>query len=146
MAIVNRISEQEYRELALNDSDRLWELWDGVLVEKPLMSMKHEDVAFYLGTCSRANSIEASIASTSTAVRPASPTQLLHPRCRRHSRCLCTAVRSDPQAFNAFAEPQPLVVEIWSRRPGTTTSRRSCQATGSAGTPRSGSSSPTSGR
>ena len=49
MAIVNRISEQEYRELALNESDRLWELWDGVPWEKPLMSMKHEDVASYLG-------------------------------------------------------------------------------------------------
>jgi hypothetical protein len=32
MAILNQISEQEYRELALNDSDRRWELWDGVLV------------------------------------------------------------------------------------------------------------------
>ena len=49
MAIVNRISEQEYRELALDDADRLWELWDGVLREKPLMSMRHEDVASYLG-------------------------------------------------------------------------------------------------
>ena len=48
MAIVNRISEQEYRELALNDPDFLWELWDGVPVEKPLMSMKHDDVSFHL--------------------------------------------------------------------------------------------------
>ena len=53
MAIVNRISEQEYRELALNESDRLWELWDGVPREKPLMGMKHEDVSFVSrgGTC-----------------------------------------------------------------------------------------------
>ena len=49
MAIVNRISEHEYRELALHESDRPWELWDGVPREKPLMSMKHEDVASYLG-------------------------------------------------------------------------------------------------
>ena len=48
MAIVNRISEQEYRELALNEQDRLWELWDGVPREKPLMSMKHDNVSFYL--------------------------------------------------------------------------------------------------
>ncbi|MDF2757973.1 MAG: hypothetical protein K0S99_605, partial [Thermomicrobiales bacterium] len=41
--------EQEYRELALHDSDRLWELWVGEPREKPLMSMKHEDVASYLG-------------------------------------------------------------------------------------------------
>jgi Uma2 family endonuclease len=49
MAILNQISEQEYRELALNDPDSRWELWDGMLVEKPLMSMKHDDVAFHLG-------------------------------------------------------------------------------------------------
>jgi hypothetical protein len=49
MAIVNRISEQEYREFALNEADRLRELWDGVPREKPLMSMKHEYVASYLG-------------------------------------------------------------------------------------------------
>ena len=49
MAIVTQISEQEYRELALSDPDHRWELWDGVLVEKPLMSMKHDDVAFFLG-------------------------------------------------------------------------------------------------
>ena len=30
MVIANRISEQEYRELALNDPDHRWELWDGV--------------------------------------------------------------------------------------------------------------------
>jgi hypothetical protein len=53
MATVNQISEQEseleYRALALNGPDSLWELWDGVLVETPLMSMKHDDVAFHLG-------------------------------------------------------------------------------------------------
>lgn len=49
MAVVNRISEQEYRELALTDEGKLVELWDGVPREKPTMSMKHADVAFYLG-------------------------------------------------------------------------------------------------
>ena len=57
VAIVNRISEQEYRELALNVSDQRWELWDGVPREKPLMSMKHEDVATYLGV-SLANQLD----------------------------------------------------------------------------------------
>ena len=44
------VSEQEYRELAFNDTDHNWELWDGVLVEKPLMSMRHDTVASYMGT------------------------------------------------------------------------------------------------
>jgi hypothetical protein len=33
MAIITRISEQEYRELALNEPDHRWELWDVVPVE-----------------------------------------------------------------------------------------------------------------
>ena len=37
-ATVAHISGQEYRELARTDPDRTWEPWDGVLVEKPLMS------------------------------------------------------------------------------------------------------------
>ncbi|MCD6031461.1 MAG: putative restriction endonuclease [Thermomicrobiales bacterium] len=43
------ISEQEYRELAFNDDQTKWELWDGVLVEKPPMSMRHDNVATYMG-------------------------------------------------------------------------------------------------
>src|SRR5688500_17877895 len=42
------ISEQEFRELALNQHDRFWELWDGVPVEKPWMSIQHNAVATYL--------------------------------------------------------------------------------------------------
>lgn len=39
MAIAQRISEQEFRELVFNDPDRTWELWDGVPREKPEMSI-----------------------------------------------------------------------------------------------------------
>jgi hypothetical protein len=46
MATTTVISEQEYRKLALNDTDHLW---DGVLLEKPLMSMRHDDLAIQLG-------------------------------------------------------------------------------------------------
>ena len=63
MAIVNRISEQEYRELALTDADRLWELWDGVLAGEAV----DEHEARRCGVLSRvrlsaASSIDASIA------------------------------------------------------------------------------------
>jgi hypothetical protein len=61
MAIVNRISEQEYRELALSDSDRLWELWDGVPREKPLMSMSTRTWRPILGRHSSPSSIDDGI-------------------------------------------------------------------------------------
>ncbi len=114
MAIVNRISEQEYRELALSDSDRLWELWDGVLVEKPLMSMKHDDVAFHLGYLLQ-----------SQLDRSVYRVNVNGSKTRRSSRNYCIPdvvvipaafvlpFANDPQTFNAFAEPLPLVVEIW---------------------------------
>ena len=120
MAIVNRISEQEYRELALSDSDRLWELWGGVLREKPLMSMKHEDVASYLGAALIAqldrrlfrvniNGGRARLSSRSYYI----PDVVVIPALFK------LPFEDDPRAFNAFAEPLPLVVEIWSLSTGT---------------------------
>jgi len=119
MAIVNRISEREYRELALNDPDSRWELWDGVLVEKPLMSMKHDDVAFYLG-----HMLQSQLDRTVYRVN------VNGAKTRRSARnyyvpdvvvipaALMLPFANGPQAFNAFAEPLPLVVEIWSRTTG----------------------------
>ena len=72
MATTTTITEHEYRELALNDPDHRWELWDGVPVEKPWMSIKHNDVAFYLGHMLQTSSIDGSIGSTSTGIVPAS--------------------------------------------------------------------------
>ena len=119
MAIVNQISEQEYRELALNDPDRLWELWDGVPREKPLLSMKHDDVASYLGYM-LANQLDRSVYRVNVNGG----------RTRRSSRNYYIPdivvipagfklpFEDDPRALNAFADPLPLVVEVWSRSTG----------------------------
>jgi Uma2 family endonuclease len=119
MAIVNRISEQEYRELALHDSDRLWELWDGVPREKPLMSMKHEDVASYLGAALivqldrrlyrvNINGGRARLSARSYYI----PDVVVIPAAYK------TPFEDDPRAFNAFAEPLPLIAEVWSPSTG----------------------------
>jgi Uma2 family endonuclease len=119
VATTTSISEQEYRELALNDPDRTWELWDGVLVEKPPMSIPHTDVASYLGFLlqnqldrgayrvhingSRAHSTSRTYYIPDVVVIPAA---------------LVLPHMSDPRALDAFAEPLPLVVEVWSRTTG----------------------------
>lgn len=119
MVTTTHISEQEYRELALNEPDRFWELWDGVPREKPLMSMMHEDVSSYLGAMlinqldrrqfrvningGRARRSERNFFIPDVAVIPAAY-KLPYER--------------DPRAFNAFADPLPLVVEVWSRTTG----------------------------
>ena len=119
MAIVNRISEPEYRELALNESDRLWELWDGVPREKPLMSMKHEDVASYLGAALIVQLdrrlYRVNINGGRARLSPRSyyiPDVVVIPAAYK------LPFEDDPRAFNAFAEPLPLVVEIWSPSTG----------------------------
>ena len=119
MAVANRISEQEYRELALNDSDRLWELWDGVPREMPLLSMKHEDVASHLGAALitqldrrlyrvNINGGRARLSSRNYFI----PDVVVIPAAYK------APFEDDPRAFNAFAEPLPLVVEVWSPSTG----------------------------
>ena len=119
MAIVNRISEMEYRELALNDSDRLWELWDGVPREKPLMSMKHEDVASYLGAAliTQLDRRRYRVNINGGRTRLSSRTYYI-PDVVVIPAAYKAPFEDDPRAFNAFAEPLPLVVEVWSPSTG----------------------------
>ena len=119
MATTTTLSEQEYRELASSDPDRTWELWDGVLVEKPLMSVMHDDVAFQLGRLlqnqldPRAYRVNVNGGKTRyTARNYYVPDVVVIPA------ALVLPLRGDPGAFNVYAEPLPLVVEIWSRSTG----------------------------
>jgi Uma2 family endonuclease len=119
MAVINRISEQEYRELALSDTNHLWELWDGVPQEKPLMSMKHDNVSFLL--CHRLQSqldwgvyrVNVNGGKTRRSARTYFiPDVVVIPAAFQ------IPFENDPRAFNAFAEPLPLVVEVWSPSTG----------------------------
>jgi Uma2 family endonuclease len=119
MVAANHISEREYRDLALNDPDHRWELWDGELREKPLMSMKHDNVSFLLGYMLQSQLNWSMYRGNVNGGRA-----------RRSSRTyfipdvvvipanLQIPYEDDPRAFNAFAEQLPLVVEVWSRTTG----------------------------
>ncbi|MFN8593651.1 MAG: Uma2 family endonuclease [Thermomicrobiales bacterium] len=119
MATITRISEQEYRDLALRDPEHRWELWDGIPVEKPLMSMMHADVAAYLGAALiaqldrreyRVNINDGKTRYTSRNYFIPDVVVIPAPYKRPYER--------DPRSFNAFAEPLPLVVEVWSLTTG----------------------------
>lgn len=119
MAVVNRISEQEYRELALSDTDHLWELWDGVPQEKPLMSMKHDNVSFLLGHFLQNqldwNEYRVNVNGGKTRLSPRNyyiPDVVVIPSSYQ------VPFEDDPGAFNAFTDPLPLVVEVWSPSTG----------------------------
>ncbi len=119
MATATHISEQKYRDLALNDPDHLWELWDGVLVEKPLMSMKHDDVAFHLGFLLQSQLDRAlyRVNVNGGKTRRSARTYFI-PDVVVLPTALVLPFMNDPRAFNAFAEPLPFVAEIWSRTTG----------------------------
>lgn len=119
MAVINRISEQEYRELALHGTDHLWELWDGVPVEKPSMSMRHDNTSFRLGHFlqSQLDWREFRVNVNGGKARRSARTYFI-PDVVVIPAAFQMPFEHDPRAFNAFAEPLPFVAEIWSRTTG----------------------------
>jgi Uma2 family endonuclease len=119
MATTTTLSEQAYRDLALSDPDHLWELWDGVPVEKPLMSVMHDDVAFQLGRLLQ-NQLDRNVfrVNVNGGKTRYTARNYFIPDVAVIPAALVMPLRRDPGAFNAFAEPLPLVVEIWSRTTG----------------------------
>jgi Uma2 family endonuclease len=114
-----RLSEQEYRELAFGDDDHLWELWDGVLVEKPPMSMKHDDTAFLVGHLLQSQldwdiyRVNVNGGKTRYTARTyLIPDVVVIPAAYK------LPYEDDPNAFNAFAQPLPFVAEVWSPSTG----------------------------
>lgn len=116
---ITTISEQEYRELAMNDQDRTWELWDGVLVEKPSMSVKHDDFATYVGIAV-ANQLDPAVyrVSINGAKTRYTARNYFIPDVAAVPASLVFSRWNDPAAFNDYSEPLPLVVEVWSRTTG----------------------------
>ncbi|MGH2615153.1 MAG: Uma2 family endonuclease [Thermomicrobiales bacterium] len=119
MATTTTLSEQEYRELALNDPDHFWELWDGVLVEKPLMSMVHDNVASYLGAALifqlDRGEYRVNVNGGKTRYTARNffiPDVVVIPAAYQRP------YERDPRAFNAFSEPLPFVAEVWSYSTG----------------------------
>jgi Uma2 family endonuclease len=112
MATVTHLSEQDYRELALADPDRAWELRDGVLVEKPPMSMTHNRVAFFLGHLLQ-NHLDRKVYQVNVNGDRArlSPGSFFIP----DVMVIPVAYQQpiDPRALGIYSEPLPFVVEIW---------------------------------
>jgi Uma2 family endonuclease len=119
MVTVTRISEQEYRELALNEPDRFWELWDGVPQEKPQMTMRHNAIAFRLGFFLQSqldwSAYRVNVNGDRTRISSRSyyiPDVIVIPAAYQ------LAPEADPLALGAYDAPLPLVVEVWSPSTG----------------------------
>jgi Uma2 family endonuclease len=119
VAIAHRISEQEYRELALTDAYHLFELWDGIPREKPLMSMRHDNVSFLLGHILQ-NQLEWNVfrVNVNGGKTRVSQRNYYIPDVVVIPAEYQAPFEDDPRAFNAFSQPLPLVVEVWSPSTG----------------------------
>lgn len=113
------VSEEVYRELALMMENRSLELYRGHLREKPPVSVEHGHVtmslARYLLHQLDPNQFWVSVGLT--RLRVSSSTYYI-PDVVVVPAALERALRATPRALDAYPEPMPLVVEIWSRSTG----------------------------
>jgi Uma2 family endonuclease len=121
MAIANtkEVSEETYRKLALSDGNGQLELHNGQLREKPGMSVEHGAVMMDV--------IEQLLGQLD---RDEYRVRATHARLRRSARNyyipdvaviptpLERALLDRPGSLDSYAEPLPLVVEIWSPSTG----------------------------
>jgi Uma2 family endonuclease len=113
------MSEEEYRRFALGDPQGHWELVDGKLREKPAMSAKHGDLMFELGHLLRLqlDRREFRLRTGHGRLRVSArnyyvPDLVVIPAALDH------VLQGQPEALDAYTEPLPLVVEIWSPSTG----------------------------
>ena len=119
MVVSEQVSEQTYRRLALRDPDGRWELHRGRLREKPAMSVEHNDLMFELGHMLRLQLDRREFRVRVDAPRlRRSPENYYLPDVAVVPAELDLALRRRPGTLDAFAEPLPLVVEVWSPSTG----------------------------
>jgi Uma2 family endonuclease len=114
-----RMSEQAYREFALGDTSSQWELVDGHLRERLGMSATHGKVMMRL-VVSLANQLDDaaySVRAQHARLRVSSETYYM-PDIAVIPTAFEWPLLEHPNSLDAYADPLPLVVEIWSPSTG----------------------------
>jgi Uma2 family endonuclease len=115
-----RVSEKQFRKLAVGDPSGHWELHHGVLRQKPGMSYAHNDVAMrlVLRLGGQLDEREFRIRCNMGHVRRSSQSYYI-PDVHVIPAALFQAGRQrNPRGLEAYASPLPLVVEVWSPSTG----------------------------
>jgi Uma2 family endonuclease len=119
MVLAQRMTEAEYRELILHDDFVTWELRDGVPREKPLMTIRHGDVTMSLSAW-LFNQLDrqAFHVRNNHAKARINPRNYFIPDVAVIPTASFGPDWADPRTPDAYADPLPLVVEIWSPTTG----------------------------
>jgi Uma2 family endonuclease len=117
-AIDERLDDDAYERIALADDDRHWELWDGVLVEKPGMSTEHNHLMFELGYQHRDQLDPEQFRVRVGAGRLRKPHSFYIPDAVVIPTPLERASRGKPRSLEAYTDPLPFVAEVWSPSTG----------------------------
>ena len=119
VATTERVSEKTYRRLALGDPHGQWELHEGRLREKPRMSVEHGDLLLELAYQLRGqlDRNEYRLRAHHARLRR-SPEHYYVPDVAVIPAAVERALRQRPGSLDAYPEPLPLVVEIWSPSTG----------------------------
>jgi Uma2 family endonuclease len=113
------MSEQVYREFALTEQAKQIELVRGHLREKPPMSAEHGDVMMLLGMLlsNQLDRNEYRVRINFARARVSSSTYYI-PDITVIPAEFVRALRERPGSLDAYSQPLPLVVEIWSPSTG----------------------------
>jgi Uma2 family endonuclease len=113
------VSAATYERLALEDPDHVWELDCGRLRQKPPMTYAHNDLMFEL-----AHRLRLQLDPGQYRVRVNSA-RVVYGAARYYVPDVCVVpvtvtgpLRDQPDALERYAEPLPLVVEVWSPSTG----------------------------
>jgi len=119
MSVANRMSERAYLDLAANDPNALWELWDGEPREKPGMSVEHSrsmiELVFVLRL--QIDTVVWEVRVEAPRVRWTERNAFI-PDVAIVRRALADEQANQPGRLEVYNVPLPLVVEIWSRSTG----------------------------
>jgi Uma2 family endonuclease len=119
MAVEQFVSAETYQRIALGDDDRLWELHDGRMVEKPGMSAEHGDVPMRLVVTLGAQLDRREFRLRSNHARLRHPGgSYFVPDVAVIPTEVERAQRGRPGTLEIYEAPLPLVVEVWSPSTG----------------------------
>ena len=117
MAVVvdDRVSEQAYLRIALEEPDRRWELHDGRLRQKPGMSWEHGGIVAFLShlLTHQLNRAEFQVRINGAHVRRSADRYYI-PDIVVLPTALGREFRGKPGTLPVFRDPLPLVVDGWS--------------------------------